>query len=130
MIGSWGPIVFEMSARRKFSFSGGSRDVSYRYGRTELVNGKARQQFGGEELEGFHIEIWFSVDIGLDPLEEIERIADIAVQGESYPFIVGGRPIGKNMFVITALPQEWKRISGDGKVLEIRGSVQFSEFVD
>ena len=64
------------------------------------------------------------------PLAEIERIADIAAQGEAYPLIIGGRPVGKNMFVITALPQEWKRIAGNGKVLEITGSVQFSEFVD
>ena len=130
MIGSWGPIVFTMSSLRKFSFSGGSREVKYRWGQTEVVNGKARLQFGGEELEGFEIDLFLSVDIGLNPRREIEFIKRIADQGEAYPLIIGGQPLGKNMFVVAALPQEWTRIAGNGKVLELHGSISFLEFVD
>lgn len=128
MIGSWGSVVFEMSSKRIFSFSGMQRTVGYRHPTTPIVGGKPASQFTGEELEEVTLEIHFAVELGHDPIKEIDRIESLARKGQTNPLVLGGRPVGRNDFVITKIPQEWKRFDHDGKLIELAGTVTFQEF--
>jgi len=130
MIGSWGPIIFMMSSLRKFSMKNTSRTVTYKYAQMEIIGGKPRLQAAGQDLEGFNMTLLFMAELGHSPAREMERITRIAERSEAYPLIIGGRPQGKNMFVITETPQELERISNRGKVLQMTVQVTMLEFVD
>jgi len=127
MFGSWGPIVFEMSSRRMYSFSGMQRTVGYRHPTMEIVGDKPASQFTGEELEEVTYEIQFAAELGLDPQKEVERLEELGRKGYSAPLVLGGRPVGRNEFVITKIPQEWKRFAHAGRLVELAGNVTFQE---
>jgi len=129
MFGSWGPIVFQMSSRCIYSFSNMQRTVGYRHPSMEIVGGKPASQYTGEELEEVTLELHFAAELGHNPRVEVDRLESLARKGYTAPLIFGGRPVGRNEFEITKLPQEWLRFDHWGKLKELKGTVTFQEFV-
>jgi|GEM_PF-566347 len=127
--GSWGSLVFRMSTLQMLSFSGMQRTVGYRHPTVDVLDGKAQSQYTGEELEDVTFELHFAAELGVSPRREADRIEEMARRGESHPLILGGRPVGRNEYVITRWPQEWRRFEPFGKLVEMAGAVTFQEFV-
>jgi len=127
MFGAWGGIVFEMNSLRIFSFSNMQRTVGYRHPTVGILNGKPQSQFTGEELEEVTLDLHFAAELGNNPRAEIDRLEAMGRMGMASPLILGGRPVGRNEFVITRLPQEWQRFTHLGRLVELSGSVTFQE---
>jgi phage protein U len=85
-----------------------------RYGKIELINGKAVIQHTGEELSEMKLSVRYSIDF-CDPASEIEALKQSMQAAEALPYITGeGSIVGK--FVITSVSISNEMFSSTGRL--------------
>lgn len=129
MIGSYGPIIFAVSDKQALTFSGFSRTSGGEWATHETMRGKKRSEYVGATLQTISLEITLSAMHGVRPRQTADMLIQMAEDGVVYPFIVGGKPVGKNLWRLLTVTDDWKTIYSKGEVSEITVSLSLEEYV-
>ncbi|NCC16541.1 MAG: phage tail protein [Clostridia bacterium] len=129
MIGSYGPIIFSVSDKKALTFSSLSRSAGSEWASHETLRGKKRSEYIGAALQAISLEITLSAMHGVRPRQTAETLVQMAEDGAVYSFVVGGKPIGNNLWKLVSVSDDWKRIYSKGEVSEITVSLSLEEYV-
>lgn len=93
-IGSFGEVVFLVSARLVRTFEQLERSSRAIYADHETVAGKPASEFTGLALDEVPLTMVLNAALGVNPAEEAETLRNMLASGKAYPLIIGGRMWG------------------------------------
>lgn len=128
-LGSFGDIIFEVSLEKLRTFSEFTRSTASRWATHERFGQKPRSEFLGPNLDQISFAMRFDVRYGMDPKAEMDRLLSWCREGRAETLIIGGTPIGMDMWVIKSVTQNWKTLDGSGKVIVGEADVTLEEYM-
>ena len=129
LIGSWGPIVFEISGELAKTFSEMTQKSAGRWAEHNPVNTKPLSEFLGPGLDELEMQMIFSKALGVEPQESYDELREETRKGEHYPLILGGFPLSGNFWYVKEISAVSKAFGPrDGKILWQECTVNFKEY--
>lgn len=129
-IGSFGPIVFEVTTDKVYTFHNFSRTTEPRYVEHKVQRLKPRLEFEGEGIDPIKLTIRLKSWLGVNPEKEMKRIRDYAQRGKRDLLIIGSEPVSPNYFVIKRAEETHQKVDNKGFVLEIEVQLDLLEYVE
>jgi len=129
LIGSFGDIIFEVSADKIRTFDGFSRESSDRWTNHEVIDQKPLSEFIGPGLDKVSFSMRFDAQHGINPRMEMEKLIEMSRTGEVAALIIGGKPLGVDKWKITGLSQRWNTVDNQGNLLAAVLDVTLEEYV-
>ena len=129
MIGTLGAnIVFEVSDEYALTFNNMTRDVSGRWTEHEAIGTKPKKEFLGPGSQKITLPITLSAGLGVKPAAVIEAVADMVEKGTAEYFVIGGRPVSKNPFCLSANSETWDTIYNGGELAKATMNITLEEY--
>jgi hypothetical protein len=122
-------IVFEVSSDKVLTFHDMTQTVSGRWTQHSVIGGKPESEYLGSGQRSITLPIFLSVMHGVRPRSTIEKIEQAAESGETFSFVVGGKKVGNNQWVISSVSESWGEIIKDGKLVSANLTLTLSEYV-
>ena len=129
IIGAFGELVFEVSARRVVTFDSYKRTTKAKYATHEIIGRPPVLEFTGRELEEITLTITLISCLGVTPEEEALKLREMCQRGEPNFLIIGNTVYGENEFVIDDVQESVLHWTGGGNVLTNKLDVTFREYV-
>ena len=129
MVGKYGEIIFETSARRILAFRDFTQQVSGRWGNHTVIGKKEKAEFNGPSKRKVSFKMTFNAVYGVRPREMLEKLEAMVERGEVDYLIVGGRSIGGNRFAVTSISEAWNTVYSGGELAMATVSVTLEEYV-
>ncbi len=129
MLGSLGPVIFEVSAERVRTFDKLKRNGTGRWATHEIIGKKSVLEFLGPEIEEISFSMRFDVMLGLNPSDEVKVLRDLRDTGEVVSLIIGGKPVTENKWVVISVSEDNPYIDNKGNILVINVDVSIKEYV-
>ena len=129
MIGTFGPLIFEVSEKSVRTFSDFRRNSSARWATHEIYGKYPRAQYIGPGQDEITFGMRFDVSMGVKPRNELSRLTEYCRTGRVETLIVGGLPMGAAKWYIETVGQEWQRFDGKGNILVAAVDVTLKEYV-
>lgn len=130
MIASFGSLILT----RDF-LSGGipigefSQTMSLSVDTKEQTSGKPLSNIKGAELDQIEISLQINRYSGIVPEEFIEILRSVVEEGTPSPFIMAGKPVGKNNWLLTNVSISDVVLGKKGKILSAVASLTLQEYV-
>ena len=129
LIGSWGPIVFQVSGIGAFTFSELTQESSGRWVTHEPINVTPISEFLGPGQDEVGMKIVFARPLGIDPKGGYELLRQLVRKGKTFPLILGGAPLSGNMWYVDNISGVSSRFAaGTGETLWTEVTCQFKEY--
>ena len=130
VIGNFGSkIVFEVSDRKVFTFSGMTQKVSGKYAKHSVVGQKDRPEFTGPGRRSIPFKMLLDVNLGIKPRAVMEQIEEAVENGETEYLVIGGRPVGKYKFCITSVSEAMDVVLSGGGIARATLTVTMEEYL-
>ncbi|GIO08019.1 hypothetical protein J31TS6_40470 [Brevibacillus reuszeri] len=129
LIGSFGDIIFEVSAEKIRTFDDFSRSASSRWTTHEIIGRKPVSEFGGPGLDSISFKMRFDIRYGMNPKAEMDRLLILCRDGRAETLIIGGTAYGMYKWVIKTVKQGLKQFDGSGNVLVGDVDVSLEEYM-
>lgn len=128
-IGSFGPILFEVSSQKIRTFRGLKRTTKARYSSHEVIGSKPVLEYVGPEIEELGFTMQFSAAWGLNPQEECKKIREICEKGEAYYFVLNNQTVGDNPWIIENISESVDTIDNNGRIVTTAIDVTLKEYI-
>jgi len=129
VVGSWGPLTFEVSGVGALTFSELTQDSSGRWSVHEVINTAPVTEFLGPGQDSAEMKIILSKMLGINPKEEYEQMREMVRTGQNFPLILQGRTLSENLwYVETIQGASSKFAGGTGEILWMELTVNFKEY--
>ena len=122
-------IVFEVSSDKVQTFRNMTQAVSGRWATHNIIGGKPKSEFLGPGQRKGNLTINLSVNHGVRPRKTIERIERAVENGTPFFFVIGGKKVGSNQWVITDVSETWDKIIKDGVLVSASLTLTLAEYV-
>ena len=133
-VGSLGEIDFYVRSgngrNQILSFHDLTRNATASFTEHERNGGKPYLEYGGPGLDEISLIVEADAQYGVRPLEVQEKLHRYAEEGTPNILVIGGRKIGNNPFVITAISDTYKRFHTDGRPVAIAIQVTLKEYAN
>jgi len=129
LIGSWGPIIFQVSGIGAFTFSELTQNVSSRWATHEPVKSAPLSEFLGPGQDEVQMKITITKMLGVDPEITYELLRQFVRNGKIYPLILRGAPMSGNMWYAENISGVSNHFAPrTGKILWTEMSLTFKEY--
>lgn len=127
-IGSFGPIVFEVSDKRVFTLSNIKQQISAQYGDHKLINKKPQKEYIGAGTRVFKFSITVNVMLGVKPKDVLRDMEYLTESGFTDYLVIGNKTVGSNKFCITDLGETWDTVYSGGELARATLDVTMVEY--
>lgn len=125
-VGSLGDIVFEVSTPgRMVTPTDFKRDRKARFAEHQVVGALPRLEFLAPELATISLNIRLRADMGVNPMEEADRIGVLCKEGQALRLILSGYNFG--FYVLESFSQQVKHASGSD-IFSVDMSLSLKEY--
>lgn len=128
MIGSFGDIVFEVSADKIRTVNDFSRSAAGRWVTHEVTGKKPVSEFMGPALDEISFKMMFDASFGVNPKQEMDRLLIMCRSGTVETLIIGGAALGVDKWVIKSVTQNWLYFDGEGRCIKGGAEVKMEEY--
>ncbi len=128
-IGSFMGKTFKVSNKKILTPSNFNGSSGADYATHDRAGKKARSQFLGAKLREYEFDIILEVQNGVSPLKIKEYFQKKCEKGNADYFVVGGKPLSKNRFVITSISEEWGSVIRGGTLTQCNLSLTIQEYL-
>ena len=128
-IGCLGDIVFEVSRETfrtldKFKWSGSARhSVHQRHG------GNALTEFTGLDPDQIAFTIYFTPELGTEPMQEIWALWRLMRSGKTLPLTIGTHAYGRYRWTITSMEIDAQYFDVNGDIYYAAVSLKLQEYL-
>lgn len=122
-------IVFEVSSKKVLTFNDMTKTVKGRWATHTAIGKKPVSEFLGADQGTLSLSIFLSATHGVKPRDTINNIEKAVENGTPYLFVVGGRQVGSNKWVITDMSETWDEIIMDGRLVSANITINLAEYV-
>lgn len=128
-IGNLGKLItFQVSSKKVLTFNDMEREVSGRWVVHDVIKGKPKSEFLGAGLQEVSLSVLLLSTMGVKPRKTLERIRKATERGERFTFVIGGKPVSKNKWVITETSETWDVIFSKGELVQARIELNLREY--
>lgn len=127
-IGSFGPVVFSVSSLAVLTPNNISRTAGKRTTTHNVIEGKPLLEYLSPDLQNFKFDITLSAEHGVRPRAMLDLLTEIAESKGAYPLQIGGRPIGKHSWTLTAVSESWNNLYSLGELSEATVNLSLTEY--
>lgn len=129
MIGYFGKqIIFETSDKKIMTFDGLKMDIASRYAKHDVIMKKPLTEFIGPDLDALSFTVNLNGSFGIKPREEMDKWAKLAREGIAEFFVIGGKPLGTDKWVVKSVSQAWDTIFNGGELFSGKIDVTLEEY--
>lgn len=128
-IGNFGSIVFETSDRKIMTPRGINQTVGSSWAVHDTIGGKQKTEYTGKNLRTFSFEITLSAELGVRPRKMLQQLEELAEGREVFPLVIGGKPVGENMWRLVSISEEWNTVLNRGELISATVSLSLEEYV-
>lgn len=122
-------IVFEVSSKKVLTFGKMTQSVKGRWTTHAVIGNKPVSEFLGAGQRTISLPIFLTINHGIKPRSTIEKIEKAIENGTPYPFVIGGKKVGSNQWVITDMSETWDEIIKDGCLVSAHLTLNLAEYV-
>lgn len=122
-------ITFEVSSEKVLTFNNLSRTVKGRWTQHNIIANKPKSEFLGPDLDGITFKVSLSAMHGVRPRKTLETIEKAVRKGTVLPFVVGGKKVGSNSWVITSVSETWNCVYSKGELVTADVNLTLQEYV-
>ncbi|MBE6012078.1 MAG: phage tail protein [Lachnospiraceae bacterium] len=130
IIGSWGDIIFSVSPKEVNTFNGLKWDVGAKYASHERHLKDPLLEFTGAEIETMSFSMYFSVFLGINPLEEVTKVLKAVRNGNVNRLVIGTKAYGKNKWVMPKAAIDLERYDNKGNLLVAKVNVTLQSYAE
>ena len=130
MIGSFGEVVFEVSADRLRTFRDFQIQRSAKYSEHAIHGRKGLLEFSGLSASTASLNIRLDAGLGVNPKEELSTLHDILNNHEALPFILDGEPQGDGLWVLESIGENYEIIDNHGTAIAVEVSLKLKEYIE
>lgn len=127
-IGSFGDLTFIVSANTVKTFDGMSWNFSAKYTTHDRHIKADLLEYMGPEADDLSFSMVFSVFLGVNPTEEINKLRDIVREGRAERLIIGGKVYGNYKWVMQKGTVDLKYFDGKGNLWSAKVKVTLKEY--
>ncbi|MBM7580001.1 phage tail protein [Jeotgalibacillus terrae] len=127
-IGSFGSVVFEVSAKKVLTFDDVSRSGSARWAVHDIHQKKPMPEFLGPGQEAFSLRVVLKSILGVNPEEILKKLRLMRDTGEVSSLIIGSQPVTTNYWYIDDLQETNEHYDQTGKVHSITTTINLKEY--
>ncbi|MFR4350582.1 MAG: phage tail protein [Roseburia sp.] len=127
-IGSFGPIVFEVSDKRILTLSNIKQQISAQYGEHKLINKKPQKEYLGAGARVLKFTIILDVMLGVKPKDVLRDMEYLTESGFTDYLVIGNRTVGSNKFCITDLSEAWDAVYSGGELARATMDITMEEY--
>jgi len=128
-IATFGNKVFQVDAKRIYTFNNFSYSATLETEAQEAEGKKPSTYIKGEGLSTLSLTIPLEKMYGIDPRTEWESWESILAQKSPQIFILGGKPLGKNKWLLKSVSPSDVRIDAKGQIQGMNLALEFEEYV-
>ena len=121
-------ITFEVSSDKVLTFNNLTRTVKGRWTQHNIIDAKPKSEFLGPDVDGITFEVYLSAMHGVKPRKTIETIEKAVNNGTVMSFVVGGKKVGSNSWVITAVSEAWSCVYSKGELVTAKVNLTLQEY--
>ena len=133
-VGSFGDVDFLCTSingkNQILSFYDLARSSGASFAEHERNGEKACLEFAGNGLDELTLMIEADARYGIKPLEVQDKLFAIKSAGQAESFIIGGKRVGNNPYVITNIVEEFKVLYVDGRPIRISFQLTLKEYAN
>ncbi len=133
-VGSFGDVEFLcVSAGGKnkiLSFHDLTRSSAASFAEHERNGEKAYLEFGGDGLDELTLTIEADARYGIKPLEVQDKLFAKKSAGQAENFVMGGKRVGNNPYVITGISEAFKTLYVDGRPIRLSFQLTLKEYAN
>lgn len=126
-LGSWGSVVFEVTADRLRTWTDMRRSGEARYAEHEVHLGKPLSEFLGPGLDQITFSVRLDAARGVDPADEIEELQEARDSGEVRTLLIADEVVFD--CTLRAMNEQHTRHDGKGGLLVATVELTFKEYV-
>ncbi len=127
-IGSFGTLVFSVSDNTVRTFESMNWDFSANYATHDRHIKADLLEYMGPEIETISFSMFFSAFLGINPLNEVEKLRNIVREGYAERLILGGSVYGNYKWVMQKGTIDLKRFDDKGNLLAAKAKVTLKEY--
>lgn len=127
-IGTLGDIVFSVSRETVKTFEGMKWDSSAKYATHERHLKDVLLEFTGTDADTITLNVYFSIFLGVNPMQEITKLLDAERSGKVMRLVVGSKAFGRNKWVIEKISKDLDRFDNKGNLLVAKVSISLKEY--
>lgn len=128
-IGTFGDIVFRVSDQSILTPGGLSVTAGGSWAQHDRIRGKPKTEYTGANLRTASFEILLSADLGVRPRKLLEQLEEMVESGEAYAFVIGGKPIGRNLWRPVSISETWNTVLNRGELVSAKVTLNLEEYV-
>ena len=122
-------IVFEVSSDKVLTFGKMTKSVKGRWATHDIIGNKPKSEFLGAGQGTINLPIFLTVNHGVRPRSTIEKIEKAVENGTPFSFVIGGKKVGSNQWVISDMSETWGEIIKDGRLVSANLTLNLAEYV-
>lgn len=129
MIGSWGKLIFSVSAKQMRTFDSMKRSESARWSKHDVHLKKPKPVFNGPDQGSITFDMHFSASMGVNPMNEIDKLIRANRSGEAHRLIIGNKRFGLFKYYIASINSDFNYFDNKGLLLSGKVNVTLEEYV-
>lgn len=129
MVGSFGDIIFIVSADVVRTFKGFSRSTAARWAIHETHLNSPKAEYVGPGQDAISFSMRFDAQYGVNPRNETSRLIQMCRDGQAEALIIGGLPMGIKKWYIDDVTNTWEKFDGEGNVILGGADLTLKEYV-
>lgn len=133
-VGSFGDVDFLCTSvqgkSQILSFRDMTRSATASFAEHGRNGGKAYLEFSGDGLDELTLTIEADAQYGINPLEVQNKLFAKKSAGQAENFILGGKHVGDNPYVITSISETFKTLYVDGRPIKISFQLTLKEYAN
>ncbi|MGO4376422.1 phage tail protein, partial [Paenibacillus sp. MCAF20] len=100
-LGSFGSIVFVVSAEELRTFDDFNRSSASRWAKHDVIGSRPLTQYIGQGLDTITFTMRFDAAYGLNPRKEMDALRNMERDAKAYALTIGGKGFGTGLWIIT-----------------------------
>ncbi|MDR0476564.1 MAG: phage tail protein [Desulfobulbaceae bacterium] len=125
-IGSFGPVVFEVSNDIMALVRDVRRKTAARVEEHRVVGAKPRVEFLAADLAETTFKVFWNIGFGVNPRKEIGRLRQLCEAGTVGRLILGGENFGQHLLI--EVSESWLRSGPNGAPMVAEAHLVFKEY--
>jgi hypothetical protein len=122
-IGSFGSLVFSVNDKKILPLRSVNWSINAKYAEHTRHLCDPLVEFVGNMNDKITFEMIFSAYLGLNPMSELSKLAEMVRSAEVNRLVIGTKAYGKNKWVITDIGGQLKEYDNKGNLLYATASV-------
>lgn len=122
-------ITFRVTNKHVLTFKGMQKTAAGRWATHSIIGRMPKSEFLGPDIGKISLTIKLSAALGVSPAKNLKKIEKAIRKGTAMEFVLGGKKIGNNMWVITNASEAWDCIYTKGELAEANVSLTLQEYV-